>query len=213
MSLVYSGGMTKSRLLLDKYKLISDQIESTELTVIIEELDSILERKVAGDVVELGCYTGTTSLFLRRVLDLHESLSELHVYDSFAGLPPKRSEDQSRLGEAFEAGKLRASRFDLQKQFKKAGLRLPVIHKGWFEELGADDLPQAVAFAFIDGDFFSSIMASLKLVWPHLSPGGSMVIDDYDNDKLPGVKRATDDFFGKRACLRVQHSLAIIKKD
>jgi O-methyltransferase len=211
---VYSGNVQKSRLLLTKHPLISDQIEPGELALILAELEGILLRDIPGDIVELGCYIGTTSLFLRRLLDLYGSDKQLHVYDSFAGLPNKSKQDQSRLGEAFVRGELYARRADVEKHFRQAGLRLPTIHKGWFEQLGLSDMPPIISYAFIDGDFHSSILASLQLAWPCLSPGGVVLIDDYDSDKLPGVKRAVDDFFGVAGppSLRIERSMAIIRR-
>jgi len=57
--------------LTSKYKLISDQIEPGELLVILTELERVLDADVEGDIVEFGCYSGTTSLFIQRLLIEH----------------------------------------------------------------------------------------------------------------------------------------------
>ena len=54
-----------------------------------------LQRHPAGSVVELGCYIGTTSLFIRRLMNGLGATGEFHVYDSFAGPPDKSSRDHS----------------------------------------------------------------------------------------------------------------------
>ena len=43
-------------------KLLSDQIDERELEIILRELKKVLAADVAGDVVEFGCYVGTTSV-------------------------------------------------------------------------------------------------------------------------------------------------------
>lgn len=194
------------------YPLVSDQIEYPELAVIVRELQRVLDNHVPGHVVELGCYVGTTSLFLQRVLSAQVSDRTLHVYDSFAGLPQKQAPDHSPVGEQFTAGQLNAKKSTLITHFKHAGLPLPTIHKGWFEELSPADIPQPIAFAFLDGDFFRSIQTSLALITPKLTAGATIVIDDYQSESLPGTKHAVDDWAqAKGLPVRVEQSLAIVQ--
>lgn len=75
--------------LLTKYPIISDQVDIKELGALLRELEKTLRRGVTGNIVEFGCYIGTTSLFIRRLLDAYDFTGEFHVYDSFAGLPEK----------------------------------------------------------------------------------------------------------------------------
>jgi hypothetical protein len=49
-------------------KLLSDQIDEHELRIILRELAHTLEKDVVGDVVEFGCYVGTTSVPMRAPL-------------------------------------------------------------------------------------------------------------------------------------------------
>lgn len=198
--------------LLRRHRLISEQVSPQDLTLILQELEAIQQREVPGDIVEFGCYIGTTSLFIRRLLDAYRSRQVFHVYDSFAGLPPKEPADASTAGEGFRAGELAIGKSQFIREFRHAGLQLPVIHRGWFEELTPDDVPQEIAFAFIDGDFYRSTLSALTLVWPRMSPGGTVLIDDYDREALPGVERAVRTFFRNKPPLeRVAHNIAIIK--
>ena len=199
--------------LLRKYPLISDQVDERELTVILSELARQLERSSGSEsIVELGCYIGTTSLFIRRLLNRHAPGMSFHVYDSFAGLPPKTEQDSSPAGEQFKTGELAVSRKVFELQFKKAGLRLPVIHKAWFSDLAPRDIPENITFAYLDGDYYDSIKDSLRLVWPKLVPGACVVVDDYANEALPGAARAVNEWLRDHpAQLRVDSSLAIIR--
>ena len=36
------------------------------------------------------------------------------------------------------------------------------MHKGWFDQLSDREVPEQIAFAFLDGDFYSSIIDSLR---------------------------------------------------
>jgi O-methyltransferase len=196
------------------YPIISDQISREALELVCSQFEATLDRGVPGAVVEFGCYIGTTSLFLRRILDERGQSDErpFHVYDSFEGLPPKSQQDNNAAGVDFEAGKLYVSKREFLQQFRSAHLQAPIAHKGWFNELAANDVPTPIAFAFLDGDFYDSILSSLRLVWPHMSEGGKILIDDYQRPTLPGVEQAIRDFLqGKQVkSLRGSHNIAII---
>lgn len=196
--------------LLKKYPLISDQVNSTQLQVILSELEKTLQKRVTGEVTEFGCYIGTTSLFIRRLLDSHADPREFHVYDSFAGLPEKTAEDSSVAGAQFKAGELSVSKKQLLHEFQKANLKPPIVHKGWFSDLTSADIPEKIAFAFLDGDFYQSIKDSLRLVLPRLSRGGTIVVDDYAREALPGAAKAVHELL-PHVTIQIAHNLGVIK--
>lgn len=129
----------------------------------------MLFKNVLGDVVEFGCYVGTTSVYLQKTDVYSERV--LHVYDSVEDLPDKTQEDRSPVGEQFVIGALSVSKNLLIKNFKHAGLSVPIVHKAWFYQLTQNDLPDSIAFAYLDGDYYRSILTCLKLIWPKLSFG------------------------------------------
>ena len=190
-------------------KLLSDQVDEREVSIILRELEIILKNDVVGDVVEFGCYVGTTSVFLAE--RLKNSGRKLHLYDSFEGLPPKTHEDDSPAGMQFKTGELLATKRQLITNIKQANVPMPVITKGWFSDLSEDDVPHQIAFAFLDGDYYRSVHDPLVLIWNHLAPGAIIVVDDYANEALPGAAKATDEWLkSHKGTLRVEHSLAII---
>jgi O-methyltransferase len=194
-------------------RIISDQIDQEGLHIVWNELQSVVQQNIPGDIVEFGCYVGTTSLVIRKLLDLNHQSDKrmLHVYDSFEGLPEKSEQDSNAASVDFKAGKLQVSKKEFIHQFQSAALQLPIIHKGWFNELPDEAAPQQIAFAFLDGDFYGSIISSLRLVWPHMQPGGKILIDDYSREALPGVTTALHDFFqAKRVKIEQQANIAII---
>jgi O-methyltransferase len=191
--------------------LISDQVNRKEIDVIIRELKRVIAKNISGDVVEFGCYLGTTSVFLARELMSVKDGRELYAYDSFEGLPEKSRQDISPLGEQFKPGELLAPKKQFIKNMLQAGVTMPHIKKAWFSNLRPEDLPEKVAFAFLDGDYYSSIVDSLKLLEGHLIATATIVIDDYSNPALPGAKKAVDEWLLKHfATLKIEQSLAII---
>lgn len=190
----------------------NDQVSQEETGRILELAKSVLD--VEGDYVELGCYKGDTSLMLAEILveksvekpedkmcktrgkpvEKRSGGKRLWIYDSFEGLPEKGEEDKSILGALFRGGELAVTKKEVKQRFLKAGLPVPVIKKGWFAELAEADLPEMIAFAFLDGDFYESIRDSLRLVESRMSEGGVIVIHDYSNPALPGVKKAVDEW-------------------
>lgn len=185
----------------------NDQVTQIETRYIINKAKECLE--VFGDFVELGCYKGDTSLALAEVLK--GSDKKLWIYDSFEGLPEKSDKDSSPLGEGFKKGELLVTKREVKERFLRAGLKVPIIKKGWFADFSSDDLPEKISFCFLDGDFYESIRDGLKLVENKLSEDAILIVHDYNNPALPGVKKAVDEWFGTRG-LQVLESCAIIKK-
>lgn len=171
-------------------------IHPNDLTTVLQHLDAVLQSSIDGAVVEFGCYEGTTSLFIAQHLVNAGNKRPFHVYDSFQGLPAKEPEDGS--SDQFLIGSCSVEQFRFEANFRRNNLPIPVIHAGWFKDLTPFDLPKQIAFAFLDGDFYSSIFQSLSLVYPRLSDRARVLIHDYECEKLPGVKKACSDFLTPR---------------
>ena len=80
------------------------QVSSAETAILISLLQQVLAKNITGDVVELGCYKGDTSILFQR--ELQKTDKTLWLYDSFAGLPEKTREDSSAAGDQFKSGEL-----------------------------------------------------------------------------------------------------------
>lgn len=205
------------------------QVSDKETKIILDLAERALA--VEGDFVELGCYRGDTSLLLQKLLHQNGFDRRLFLYDSFEGLPEKTKEDASVAGDGFKKGELLVTKKEVVLRFKKAGLPIPKIKKAFFEDLDSGsllldgspdsahpgDLPEKIAFAFLDGDLYGSIKTSLALVLPRLraaaasastlssvadsasrpalspSPRPILIVHDYNNPSLPGVAKAVDE--------------------
>jgi O-methyltransferase len=199
--------------LVKKYPPISEQVSADELTTILNWLEQSLLNNPRGSIVEFGCYIGTTSLMISRYLDKTNLTNIFHVYDSFEGLPKKNTKDQSPIGIDFVEGELRAQKKDFLKNYKKSALKNPIIHKGWFKDIGPKEVPNEIAFAFLDGDYYDSIKDSLNKIEGKLAKGSVIIIDDYQSESLPGAKKATDEWLSKQnnhKLIKIENSLAII---
>ena len=168
----------------------NDQVTDAETAKIQE----IARQSLAldGDYVEMGCYKGDTSILLAEILQ--NSAKKLWIYDSFEGLPEKNDKDDSATGQNFQKGTLLATKREVKERFLRAGVKLPEIKKAWFHELGSSDLPEKIAFAFLDGDFYESIRESLRLVEGKMTSGGVILVHDYRNEALPGVEKAVEEW-------------------
>lgn len=161
-------------------------------------LSQVLFHKIPGAVVELGCYDGRASVLMRHLMDHYASNASLHVYDSFQGLPPP-----GQLDTTLQAGDLAASPERLLQTYRHWQVEPPVIHEGWFDQTLADELPDAICFAHLDADYYDSTLVALAQVYPRLSSGAILLMDDYCDrtkspqacDKYPGVKLAADEYF------------------
>lgn len=213
----------------------NDQVTPSETAEILRLAQQCLS--LVGDFVELGCYRGDTSVLLGKLLQEYSTSEnsksanikshpakespninadrKLWIYDSFAGLPDKTAEDASGAGANFQAGELLVTKREVVAKIRKHGLQNIIIKKAWFNDLTEQDLPQEIAFAFCDGDLYSSIKTSLQLVVPRLSRQGIIIVHDYNNPELPGSSRAVDEFLRSHPQYRLQvrYTLAILSKE
>jgi O-methyltransferase len=173
----------------------SNIISIKEIEKIITYLIDTIDNKIEGDIVELGCYVGESSKFLMRTILEFSSNKNLYVYDSFEGLPVL-SEHEKNTG--WKPGTLKTNQNVLINNFLQNDLPLPIIHKGWFNEIPEHKLPKKISFAFLDGDFYQSIYSSLEKIYDLVEDGGYIIFHDYERPDLPGVKNAINDFFKKR---------------
>lgn len=189
-------------------KLLSDQVSEREVRVVLRELARV--SNIPGDGVEFGCYVGTTSVYLADAL--RDTGKQLYLYDSFEGLPDKRTEDRSPAGEQFKPGELLATKKALIRNLRQANVPMPTITKGWFRDITPEQVPPQISFAFLDGDYYDSILDPLRLIWSRLTPGATIVVDDYANEALPGAARAVDEWRRTHAVKRftVEASLGIL---
>lgn len=179
-------------------KLLAKHTASCGKTVDNLCKNTVDECKTSNQTVENQCKTPERHLW---------------IYDSFAGLPEKTTEDASGAGQNFQAGELFVTKREVVEKLRRANLHNIIVKKAWFDQLTDQDLPSQIAFAFLDGDLYGSIKTSLKLVTPRLQKQGIMIVHDYNNPELPGSSRAVDEFLRAHPNyhLNVHHTLAVLQ--
>ena len=63
-------------------------INHEQIMHLVINLNTVLETNIEGDVVELGCYVGESSKYLRKTLDTNQSNKKLYVYSGFFTVEP-----------------------------------------------------------------------------------------------------------------------------
>lgn len=159
-------------------------------------IEDVLAQDVAGDFIETGVWRGGAVIFMRSVLkanDVHDRI--VWAADSFEGLPkPDASKYPADSGDVHHLiSELAVSLDQVQANFRAFNLLDDQVQflKGWFK----DTLPKAplkkIALARLDGDLYESTMDALTHVYPKLSTGGYLIIDDYE---VPTCKKALHDY-------------------
>jgi O-methyltransferase len=177
-----------------------ETVDPDRLHYVRAEVERVVAEGVPGPVVELGCFRGAMTVWIRAVLDSLGDDRPIHVFDSFEGLPESTEEDEIVMPSAA----MSASQQEFLATWAVWHGEPPVQHPGWFEDTLPTGLPEPIAFGYLDGDLYSSTQVSLTEVVPRLAPGGSIILDDYADPeanprtavKFPGVKLAGDEYFG-----------------
>lgn len=146
-------------------------------------MNDVILNNVQGDFIETGVWRGGACIFMRGFLKAHGVRHrKVLVADSFEGLPkPDPLYPIDATSKFHEQDFLRVSLPEVQDNFRKYDLldESVVFLKGWFK----DTLPTAptdkIAIARLDGDMYSSTMDALNNLYPKVSVGGYVIIDDY----------------------------------
>jgi hypothetical protein len=160
-------------------------------------LETVIADGVAGDFIETGVWRGGACVFARAILKAYGVTDRrVWVADSFQGIPDTGPDGHAMdrelalhrsnevLGVSMDAVRTNFERYDLlddQVRF------LP----GWFK----DTLPTApidrLAVLRLDGDLHESTTDALRNLYPRLSPGGFVIIDDHS---IPACRKAVEEF-------------------
>jgi Macrocin-O-methyltransferase (TylF) len=194
------------------------QVRKRRLTYLGYDALSDLERTVRrldaegvpGLIVEAGCALGGSTVVLG--LTKHHD-RPLRAYDVFGMIPPPSDADGADIHARYETivrgeskgiggdryyGYEDNLREKVANTLRSFGLDLEARRIELIEGLFQDTLhvDEPVALAHIDADWYQSVKLCLERIEPHLSPGGVLVIDDYDH--WSGCRRAVDEYFADK---------------
>jgi O-methyltransferase len=163
----------------------------------------VLRRGVPGDLIETGVWRGGTVIFMRAILRAYGDPSRVvWAADSFLGLPKPDAKYAADAGDRHHGFDTLAVSLDqVRENFRRYGLLDDRVRflKGWFK----DTLPAApigaLAVVRLDGDMYESTMDALRALYPKLSVGGYLIVDDFGI--VPGCRKAVEDY-------RAEHGIA-----
>jgi hypothetical protein len=170
----------------------------------LDNLQSCLETALAdgvpGDLIETGVWRGGACIFMRAILKAHGVTDRtVWVADSFAGIPettPDSHPDDWRMA-LHEHNDVLAVPVDaVRRNFARYDLLDAQVRflPGWFRDtLPAAPIPE-LAVLRLDGDLYESTMDALTHLYPKLSPGGFVIVDDY---VIPACAKAVHEFRGE----------------
>lgn len=175
------------------------------LEVSFNETQRLNREKIPGDFVELGVARGGAAALLAMGAFDREAPERRHVwlFDSYEGLPDpgvNDTADDNTTGDHVRPlpkgsclGTLEDVHNTLFNAFHLPKDRFSFV-KGWFENTVPVEAPKMgnIALLRIDGDWYESTKVCLENLYDRVSPGGSVVIDDYLS--CVGCKRAVDEF-------------------
>ncbi|MFN8606129.1 MAG: TylF/MycF/NovP-related O-methyltransferase [Vulcanimicrobiota bacterium] len=163
-------------------------------------LQQILAAGVAGDLIECGVWRGGSCIFMRGFLRAHgERGRQVWVADSFQGLPQPDAQQSplDAIAHEFlkEIGGLSCSLEEVMENFRRFDLldRQVRFLPGWFSDTLMTAPIEKLALIRLDADYYESTREALQALYPRLSVGGFIIIDDYGSPAL-GARQAVDDF-------------------
>ena len=158
--------------------------------------EDVISKNIPGDFIETGVWRGGACIFMSAILRAY-GISDRSVYvcDSFQGLPPPKDHEYpvDRGDTHYTAPFLAVSLEQVQENFAGYDLLTEQVKfvKGWF----SDTLPvldvEKLALLRLDGDMYESTIVALENLYPKLSVGGYVIVDDYG---LPNCRRAIADY-------------------
>jgi O-methyltransferase len=160
-------------------------------------VEDVLESRVSGDMIETGVWRGGATIFMRALLNVHGAHDRcVWVADSFEGLPrpdadayPPDRRDRHHVYKYLEV-----TQDEVERNFERYGLLDDGVRflRGWFRDTLPGLRSRAWSLIRLDGDMYESTTLALEHLYPQLSPGGYVVIDDYG--AVPSCRRAVHDF-------------------
>lgn len=180
-----------------------DQPFDAETMVGTKRLDNIehcvttvIKDGIPGDLLEAGVWRGGSAIFMRALLEvLGDETRSVWAADSFQGLPrPDASISADRGDKHHQNVSLAVSLDEVKSNFRKYGFLDARVRflEGWFSETLPGAPLESLAVLRADGDMYASTMDILVPLYPKVSEGGFVIIDDYG--AIPACRQAVDDF-------------------
>lgn len=191
---------------------IKTMIGQTRLRHLRGCVEDVLANDVPGDLIETGVWRGGATILMRGVLKAHgDTTRTVVVADSFEGLPrPDVEQYPADEGLDFSSHRVLAvSQEEVAENFRTFGLLDDQVEfvQGWFRDTMPGLRDRTWSVLRLDGDLYESTTDVLTNLYPQLSPGGWLVIDDHS---IPACAQAVADY---RAANGITEPIEVIDDD
>lgn len=181
-----------------------------------DRMRAVESAEVTGSVIEAGCALGGSAIVLAATKRRDRPMT---VHDVFGLIPPpsdddgddvKRRYEQITAGSALGVGGdvyygyQENLRDRVAQNFRDCDIDPEEWNVSLVEGLFQDTVRPTgpVALAHVDGDWYESVRVCLDRIWPQLSVGGAIVVDDYF--RWSGCRKAVDEFLEGRSDVQVE---------
>ena len=178
---------------------------------LIQAVRHVCAAAIPGDLVECGVWRGGSMLAAARtLLECKDRERHLWLFDTFEGMSDPTAQDVAIDGRSASHLLNEQDRSDAQSVWCYAGLKevqavmsgsgYPPsrVHfvQGKVQDTLPDHAPACIAVLRLDTDWYESTRHELEHLYPRLSPGGVLIIDDYGH--WAGCRQAVDEYFASR---------------
>jgi O-methyltransferase len=180
-----------------------------KLYALIVATRHLVHHGVPGAFVECGVWRGgSMQAVARTLLACGVDDRDLHLYDTFEGMPPPGEEDRRADGrsaaEILDSAPRTANVWaiagldDVRAGMAETGYPADRVHfhPGLVEDTLPAQAPERVALLRLDTDWYASTRHELEHLYDRVPPGGVIVLDDYGF--WEGARRAVDEFLAAR---------------
>ena len=138
---------------------------------------------IDGCFMECGVFRGGSAALIAKVLDGRKAL---HLFDTFSGMPEcDANRDDHMMGDFAEVSIDAVKNVVGEAEF----------HQGLIPDTFAGLEDMKIAFAHLDVDIYKSMKDCLEFVYPRMTVGGVIVLDDYGQFTCRGARDAIDEYF------------------
>ena len=151
------------------------------------QVERLKKKKVQGSFAELGVYKGDSA----NIIHLMDPSREFHLFDTFEGFQQKDLDIETGKAATYTVHNFADTSIERVKQTLKSDKF--IFHKGYFPEITDEIVNEKFALVNMDVDLYNPTKAGLEFFYTRLSPGGVIIVHDYNPD-WPGIMKAVDDF-------------------
>lgn len=164
--------------------------------------------RVPGAIVECGVWKGGSMMAVARtLLQLGSTQRELFLFDTFEGMSEPTDHDRMYTGDLARdllEGRSREEHLwgyalldDVRRRMLEVGYPAERIRfvKGKVEDTVPAKAPERIAILRLDTDWYESTRHELVHLYPRLSRGGVLIIDDYGH--WLGARQAVDEYIAE----------------